>query len=1179
MGGINRELAFLLDSRSFMSTNYNQSMYDRVKARPRRDCTDNESDKKKKKRRKKKKKLSRRHRLERQNRRNNKINEKFDEIENTEKHCTDEDMKEKIREIKRSISEFKANLSSSSCSSEDSSNSSDNSSGSDDDDSSSNSNSSSEKSSHSSNSLSSSSSSSLSDQDSDLETKSVGSDVTPSKRLKKSRYDRKSKSRLSSDDDDKQPDEDTTEFSVVDKKEKSLSSKAPLTLPKLSHNLELASNCSMSSAGSSSGHGTKRRQSNDEDLTFSSSLSLSSKKANLNTDNQASKTSRKRQKSNDSLFDSEECNVQLESVSVAASQLSPSANKCDEAKAVEQPKSSKPAVQSPKSIPSSKDVNVCKRQRVDSVTNVPTITKPATNVSNEETIVKKRKLTDDSSVKNSPAKPTQSVTQTSSAKPVSSNSDQNKVKKAAPVASSTTVKPTTVSNTKSASGLAVKKEQTGTPTPKTSSSVNKAGNEPVSANKQPVKVKPAVSSPCSSQVKAKEVSSTGETKKTSSSQVASSIKTDANKPSKTKTSSSSTTKPASVDSGAKLQSNQVAPTKVPTSSGSSKPSKQLKQPSVKETPVVASPVIKSDSTEHVLLMSAKSTLSSSSSSSIGGGIEDEPLTLSTIIKTESKNMQNNLKNKKMLLMMPANEEDEREVDQAVKSIFEATNKPIVNTVGLLSNETVKCEPAEEETNQLLDEENADMEEPCAARKTVSVDSSTPEVILSVLDQIKGEKVEVSQHDEEETEEPVIVSTEPMEERYDETHTTTETTEVEAAAIAILSCSQKMQVETVADASVLSAHEEEEAKPIEHVAAEETATASTVTGLELLTNLIEMKQQEEILFKEESTATKEEEPLVVQMDLPNKTTDEQRFCDDFVDMNKQQHDYLNETSESKDLPRETSEAVSVLLDLGLEKKLFPMPAYTGKKQRSKGSTSSTDSMSEFKSISSVLLPFSSDLAKIESSLSLLTNDAETVNDGMDQQAHFHMDDAQKLAVDKPQVEKEADEPQTASFHSPTMLVLNQSEQLEFNPSKMDLNATMSLSISLNNLNQIESSEHLSTESHMQNNASKQFDFEDTQHNSNSLMLNQQDNNEQSMQELNKQVDLNMTHQDNVPQSQQQSQLYELAFNMNTNSNINPEVDQNDQPLYKNTDSNVQDFGVRNKNLGKIIGLFFVFFLIF
>ena len=1169
MGGINRELAFLLDSRSFMSTNYNQSMYDRVKARPRRDCTDNESDKKKKKRRKKKKKLSRRHRLERQNRRNNKINEKFDEIENTEKHCTDEDMKEKIREIKRSISEFKANLSSSSCSSEDSSNSSDNSSGSDDDDSSNtNSNSSSEKSSHSSNSLTSSSSSSPSDQDSDLETKSAGSDMTPSKRLKKSRHDRKSKSRLGSDDE-KQPDENSTEFSVVDRKEKGPSSKstatAPLTLQKLSHNLELASNCSMSSAGSSSGHGTKRRQSNDEDLTFSSNLNLSSKKANLNTDNQTSKSSRKRQKSNDSLFDSEECNVHLDTVSVAVSQLSP--NKFDEAKAVERPKPSKPAVQSPKSIPSSKEVNVCKRQRVDSVTSVPSIAKPAANVSNEETIVKKRKLTDDSSVKNSPAKPAQAVTQSSSAKPVSSNTDQNKVKKAAPVASSTTVKPGTLSNTKSASGLPVKKESSsGTPTPKASSSLSKVGNEQVSTNKLSVKVKPAVSSPCPSQVKAKETTSTGETKKTSSCQVAPAIKTDANKPSKNKTSSSSTTKTSSVDSGAKPQSNQVAPTKVPTSSGSSKPNKQLKQISMKENPVVAAPVVKSDSAEHVLLMSAKSTLSSSSSSSIGGGIEDEPLTLSTIIKTESKNMQNNLKNKKMLLMMSANEEDEREVDQAVKSIFEATNKPIVNTVGLLSNETVKCEPIEEETSQILDDE---VEEPCAARKTVSVDSSTPEVILSVLDQIKGEKVEVLQHDEEEAEEPVIASTEPMEERYDETHTTTETTEAEAAAIAILSCSQKMQVETVADASVLSAHEEEEAKPIEHVSAEETATSSTVTGLELLTTLIEMKQQEEILVNEEEPAPKEEEQLIVPMDLQTKLAAvEQRFCDDFVDMNKQQHDYLNETSESKDLPRETSEAVSVLLDLGLEKKLFPMPAYTGKKQCSKGSTSSTDSMSEFKSItSSGLLPFSSDLSRIESSLSLLTNDADAVNNGMDQQAHFHMEDAQKLAADKSHAETEADEPQTASFHSPTMLVLNQTEQLEFNPSKMDLNATMSLSISLNNLNQIESSEHMSTEAHVQNNASKQFNFEDTQHNTNSLMLNQADSNEQSMQELDKQADLNLTHQDNVPQSQQQSQLYELAFNMNTNSNINPEVGQNDQPLYKNTDSNVQDFGARNKNLGK------------
>ena len=137
---------------------------------------------------------------------------------------------------------------------------------------------------------------------------------------------------------------------------------------------------------------------------------------------------------------------------------------------------------------------------------------------------------------------------------------------------------------------------------------------------------------------------------------------------------------------------------------------------------------------------------------------------------------------------------EREVDQAVKSIFEATSKPIVNTVDLLSNCTVKCEPIEEETSQILFEENAEMEEPCLARKTVSVDSHTPGVILSVLDQIKGEKVAMSQHDEEENEEPVIARTKSLEERYDETHTTTETTKVEAATITILSCSQKIQID-------------------------------------------------------------------------------------------------------------------------------------------------------------------------------------------------------------------------------------------------------------------------------------------------------------------------------------------------------------------------------------------------
>lgn len=65
------------------------------------------------------------------------------------------------------------------------------------------------------------------------------------------------------------------------------------------------------SSKSDIGHGTKRRVSSDHDSV--SSLTLSSKKANLNSDsstslNKAAQGPRKRHKSNDSLFDTEECN-------------------------------------------------------------------------------------------------------------------------------------------------------------------------------------------------------------------------------------------------------------------------------------------------------------------------------------------------------------------------------------------------------------------------------------------------------------------------------------------------------------------------------------------------------------------------------------------------------------------------------------------------------------------------------------------------------------------------------------------------------------------------------------------------------------------------------------------------------------------------------------------------------
>lgn len=161
--------------------------------------------------------------------------------------------------------------------------------------------------------------------------------------------------------------------------------------------------------------------------------------------------------------------------------------------------------------------------------------------------------------------------------------------------------------------------------------------------------------------------------------------------------------------------------------------------------------------------SAKGALSSSSSSSIGAGFEDEPLTLSTIIKTESKNIQNNLKNKKKLSMIPSNEHDERAVEQAFKSIFEATSKsaePVnENKVSEKSdsedsdklNETLKAvdktEPVEEskvkpeEKSKDVIQHDQTVVEPSAVQKTKSIEAKSADAIQSILNQIKDENME------------------------------------------------------------------------------------------------------------------------------------------------------------------------------------------------------------------------------------------------------------------------------------------------------------------------------------------------------------------------------------------------------------------------------------------------------
>lgn len=145
-------------------------------------------------------------------------------------------------------------------------------------------------------------------------------------------------------------------------------------------------------------------------------------------------------------------------------------------------------------------------------------------------------------------------------------------------------------------------------------------------------------------------------------------------------------------------------------------------------------------------------------------------------------------------------------------------------------------------------------------------------------------------------------------------------------------------------------------------------------------------------------------------------------------------------------QETSEAVSVLLDLGLEKNIFQPPHHTSPKktkQHSKDSTSSNDSVNEFKSITTCLVPTTSDISKIEPSFPLFT---ERSTDSSKQQQ-----EPLKVQVETDLNKPEKGHSKTSNFTSPTMAVLDQQSNVVFNPNKMDLNAAMSLTLSLSNLN--------------------------------------------------------------------------------------------------------------------------------
>lgn len=171
----------------------------------------------------------------------------------------------------------------------------------------------------------------------------------------------------------------------------------------------------------------------------------------------------------------------------------------------------------------------------------------------------------------------------------------------------------------------------------------------------------------------------------------------------------------------------------------------------------------------------------------------------------------------------------------------------------------------------------------------------------------------------------------------------------------------------------------------------------------------------------------------------------------------------------DLHRETSEAVSVLLDLGLEKNIFPVSFTSPSKKdlRSKGSTSSNDSMSEFKSI----IPFTSDISKIETSLDLIQKAEPVVKSDSELKVQV---------IEAPAVESKPEKAlsKTPNFTSPTLSVLeSQQNDLVFNPSKMDLNAAMSLTLSLNNLNNSGSFNQILDDSTQQTHTSKQNEFSD------------------------------------------------------------------------------------------------------
>ena len=382
----------------------------------------------------------------------------------------------------------------------------------------------------------------------------------------------------------------------------------------------------------------KRRKSSDEEP----SGAHKSKKANLDKDKEKSETKRKRQRSNDSLFDSEETNVEQHQKQhqqalpkVATTAMAP--------KEV----SHKIAKSTPTTTPQSNQaVAQLKRSRTDSTASSSSTTSNCTNISllssktntSTDLVSKKRKLQSEQDENHA----------------VANNNSNNKT------ASSSSEKPTKTGSSSTTTAASNSNSASSKPSASVSSKTATASSTQQSKHSSGTNTK----------------ANTPSVKKPLSSSASTSTNSSASNASTNKNATKAVVEEKSSSKDGKVASNSVTKKASAVTEANSVKNKvnSLKSVNTLKQAIKQQQQISSEQTN-----SSKSVLSSSSSSSIGGGIDDEPLTLSNIIKTESKNMQNNLKNKKKMMEQPTYEEDEHEVDQVVKSIYAATNKSAISS--------------------------------------------------------------------------------------------------------------------------------------------------------------------------------------------------------------------------------------------------------------------------------------------------------------------------------------------------------------------------------------------------------------------------------------------------------------------------------------------------------------------